>query len=150
MTGPRCSIRFLSRLPSRWYVTAALVLIAAVQAPAFAGDAMTCELTFAASDWSQQYRVASGPGVLACADGRSLPVRVSLKGEGQSLRVESGAASFSGVRDPRDVIGAYAAEGGSAGPHRMMRKGGVQLHVTATGAWWQQGGRPASLVIAAR
>jgi len=115
-----------------------------------AGEAMTCELTFAASDWSQHYRAARGTGELRCADGRSLPVRVSVKGGDQALKIASGAASFSGVRDPRDVIGAYAAEGDAVGPHRLMRKGAVQLQVTATGEWWQQGGRPDSLVIATR
>ncbi|NYZ62143.1 hypothetical protein [Luteimonas deserti] len=66
------------------------------------------------------------------------------------MRIASGAASFSGVVDPRDVVGAYVADGEDAGAHRSMRKGAVQLRVTATGAWWQQGGRPDSLVIATR
>lgn len=115
-----------------------------------AGAPMTCELTFAASDWSAHYRAARGTGELRCADGRRMPVRVSVKAGDSALRIASGAASFSGVRDPRDVIGAYAAAGDGTGPHRDMRKGAIQLRVTATGAWWQQGGRPDSLVIAAR
>lgn len=129
-----------------------IALVAGLAAlPAVAAETTTCELTFEASDWSTQYRAARGAGLVQCADGRSLPVRVSVKGGGdRALRIASGAASFSGVRDPRDVIGAYAADGHDAGSHRSMRKGGVQVRVTATGDWWQQGGRPDSLVIATR
>lgn len=131
-------------------VASAIGLLALPAAlPVMATEAMSCELTFAARDWSSQYRAARGAGVLRCADGRSMPVRVSVKGGDDTLRIASGAASFSGVRDPRDVIGAYAAADDGAGPHRAMRKGAIQLRVTATGDWWQQGGRPRSLVIAA-
>lgn len=127
-----------------------LLLLALLPLGASAGDATTCELRFAASDWSPQYRVARGLGTLECDDGRRMPVRVSVKGGDRALRIDSASASFSGVRDPRDVIGAYTASGDTNGPHRAMRKGNVQLRVTATGTWWQQGGRPDSLVIAAR
>ena len=128
-----------------------LALLAALAAgPVSATDTTTCELTFEAADWSTQYRAARGAGIVRCADGRSLPVRVSIKGGDRALHISAGAASFSGVRDPRDVIGAYAGDGNYAGPHRSMRKGGVQLRVTANGEWWQQGGRPDSLVIATR
>lgn len=146
MTARRLSSRALPPLLR----SALLLAIAVLPAPLLADDPVTCELRFTASDWSPRYRAARGPGVLECADGRSLPVRISVKGGDRALKIESGAASFSGVRDPRDVIGAYTAEGGDAGPHRAMRKGGVALRVIATGDWWQQGGRPDSLVIAAR
>lgn len=97
-----------------------------------------------------QHHTARGAGELRCADGRVLPVRISIKADsGSALRVEAGAASFSGVEDPRDVIGAYAAEG-QIGDDLTMRKGGIVLRVTATGDWWQRGGRPDTLVIAAR
>lgn len=129
---------------------ALLAALAAAAGSVSATETTTCELTFEAADWSTQYRAARGAGIVRCADGRSLPVRVSIKGSDRALRISAGAASFSGVRDPRDVIGAYAADGHDAGPHRSMRKGGVQLRVTATGEWWQQGGRPDSLVIATR
>ncbi len=131
-----------------WLLVA--TVIGAMALPAVASDTTTCELTFQASDWSAQYRAARGAGVVRCADGRTLPVRVSVKDGDRALRIDAGAASFSGVRDPRDVVGAYAADGRDRGAHRSMRKGGVQLRVTATGDWWQQGGRPESLVIATR
>jgi len=111
---------------------------------------MTCELRFSASQWSSQHRAARGAGELQCADGRTLPVRVSVRARGgDAVRIEAGAASFSNVEDPRDVFGAYAASG-RVGADVAMRKGAISLHVTGTGDWWQQGGRPGTLVIAAR
>ncbi|WP_159680375.1 hypothetical protein [Luteimonas sp. 9C] len=111
---------------------------------------MRCELAFTAGDWSARHRTARGIGELRCDDGRTLPVRVSVKADGgDALRIDAGAASFSGLEDPRDVIGAYVASG-EAGDDLAMRKGSIALRVTATGDWWHQGGRPGTLVIAAR
>lgn len=128
----------------------ALVLLAATAASsAAAAEPMTCELEFTAGNWSMQHRTARGSGELRCADGRVVPVRVSVKADsGDALRIDAGAASFSGVEDPRDVIGAYAANG-RIGDDLTMRKGAIALRVTATGEWWRQGGRPGTLVIAA-
>lgn len=47
------------------------------------------------------------------------------------------------------MIGAYVASG-RVGEDLAMRKGAIALRVTGTGDWWQQGGRPGTLVIAAR
>lgn len=142
----RCAYPTLS--PSHRCLAAAL-LLAACSLPAAAAEPMTCELRFTAANWSMQHRTARGTGELRCADGRTLPVRVSVKADGDPLRIDAGAASFSGVEDPRDVIGAYAASG-QVGDVVAMRKGAIALRVTATGDWWQQGGRPDTLVIAAR
>ena len=138
--------RWSLRLPQ----AAAIVLMAAIGLPALAADPMTCELSFTAGNWSMQHRAARGSGELRCTDGRTLPVRVSVKARGgDALRIDSGAASFSNVEDPRDVIGAYVASG-RVGEDLAMRKGAIALRVTGTGDWWQQGGRPGTLVIAAR
>lgn len=138
----------LIRLP--FLRSASVVLLTAACLPLIAAEPMTCELQFSAGNWSMQHHTARGAGELRCADGRVLPVRISIKADSESaLRVEAGAASFSGVEDPRDVIGAYAAEG-QIGDDLTMRKGGIALRVTATGDWWQRGGRPDTLVIAAR
>ncbi|MDR6992955.1 hypothetical protein [Luteimonas sp. 3794] len=126
------------------------VLSAGASGHTLAAESMTCELVFTAGNWSLQHRTARGTGELQCSDGRSLPVRVSVKARGgDSLRIDAGAASFSGVEDPRDVIGAYVANG-QFGNDLAMRKGDISLRVTGTGDWWQQGGRPGTLVIAAR
>lgn len=131
-------------------VLSALVLCTGLPASVVASELMTCELAFTAGNWSMHHRTARGTGELRCADGRTLPVRVSVKANGgDTLRIDAGAASFSGVEDPRDVIGAYVASG-QVGNDLAMRKGAVALRVTATGDWWQQGGRPGTLVIAAR
>ena len=75
-----------------------LALLAALAVgPVSATETTTCELTFEAADWSTQYRAARGAGIVRCADGRSLPVRVSIKGGDRALRISAGAASFSGV-----------------------------------------------------
>lgn len=125
-------------------------LLAATCMPAMAADPMTCELSFTAGNWSMQHRAARGSGELRCQDGRTLPVRVSVRARGgDTLRIDAGAASFSNVEDPRDVIGAYVANG-RAGDVLSMRKGAIDLRVIGTGDWWQQGGRPGTLVIAAR
>lgn len=126
------------------------VLLAGVPTSSIAGESMTCELAFTAGNWSMHHRTARGSGELRCTDGRTLPVRVSVKaGDGDTPRIDAGAASFSGVEDPRDVLGAYVANG-QVGSDLAMRKGAIALRVTATGDWWQQGGRPETLVIAAR
>lgn len=124
-------------------------IFAAASMPVIAAEPMRCELQFSAGQWSVQHRTARGAGELRCEDGRRLPVRVSVKADGDALRIDAGAASFSGVEDPRDVIGAYVAEG-DVGGDLAMRKGAIALRVTATGDWWQRGGRPGTLVIAAR
>lgn len=128
----------------------AVLLYAGASGSGIAGEPMTCELAFTAGNWSMHHRTARGTGELRCADGRTLPVRISVKASGgDTLRIDAGAASFSGVEDPRDVIGAYVANG-RVGNDLAMRKGAIALRVTATGDWWQQGGRPGTLVIAAR
>ena len=128
----------------------ALVLFAGAPAIGVAAQTMRCELVFTAVNWSMHHRTARGTGELRCADGQTLPVRVSVKAHGgDTLRIDAGAASFSGVEDPRDVIGAYVANG-QVGDDLAMRKGDIALRVTGTGDWWQQGGRPGTLVIAAR
>ncbi|WP_101927515.1 MULTISPECIES: hypothetical protein [Luteimonas] len=125
-------------------------------APVFAqaAEPISCELAFAADDWSPQRQAARGSGTVRCNDGRSLPVRISMKGVERvqvgEPRIRAGAGSFAGVTDPRDVIGGYAAQRGDSGPNLILRKGAVALRVTGTGAWWNQGGRPASLVISPR
>ena len=138
--------RLRVRLPRVW----AGALLVAICVPAVAAEPMTCELSFTAGNWSMQHRAARGSGELRCTDGRSLPVRVSVKARGgDALRIDAGAASFSNVEDPRDVIGAYVASG-RVGEDLAMRKGAIALRVTGTGDWWRQGGRPGTLVIAAR
>ncbi len=143
-------------LPSR-----ALVLLlvlgnaaACLLLPARAVEPVACELVFEANDWSPQRQAARGDGTVRCADGRALPVRISMKGVDHvqvgAPRVRSGAGSFAGVTDPRDVIGGYSAVRGESGPNLSLRKGAVGLVVTGTGAWWSSGGRPASLVISPR
>ncbi|WP_123832828.1 MULTISPECIES: hypothetical protein [Luteimonas] len=136
-------------IPFRHPRRLAAVLLVALFQPALAAEPMTCELRFTAPHWSLQHRTARGTGELRCADGQTLPVRISVKADGDPLRIDAGAASFSGVVDPRDVIGAYAAQG-ELGDVVAMRKGAIALRVTATGDWWQRGGRPDSLVIATR
>ncbi|MEF3083725.1 hypothetical protein V3391_16020 [Luteimonas sp. SMYT11W] len=131
-------------------VLSACALFTGAPASGVAAEPMTCELVFTAGNWSMHHRAARGTGELRCADGRTLPVRVSVKAHGgDALRIDAGAASFSGVEDPRDVIGAYVANG-QVGNDLAMRKGAIALRVTGTGDWWQQGGRPGTLVIAAR
>lgn len=147
MRTDHCTCRVLHPLAA---ALAALALFAGVPASGIAAQTMTCELVFAAGTWSIHHRTARGTGELRCADGQTLPVRVSVKAHGgDALRIDAGAASFSGVEDPRDVIGAYVANG-QVGNDLAMRKGAIALRVTGTGDWWHQGGRPGTLVIAAR
>lgn len=146
----RCHLRTHRNHRPLAAVLSAFVLLAGVPASGIASEPMTCELAFTAGNWSMHHRTARGSGELRCADGRTLPVRVSVKAHGgDTLRIDAGAASFSGVEDPRDVIGAYVANG-QVGNDLAMRKGAIALRVTGTGDWWQQGGRPGTLVIAAR
>jgi hypothetical protein len=138
-------------LDARWLRLAAVAVLALGSMPAAAAETMTCELVFTAGNWSSQHQAARGLGELRCADGQTLPVRVSVKAGGpQSLRIDAGAASFSNLEDPRDVLGAYVADGQVGSSDLSMRKGAIALRVTAAGDWWQQGGRPDTLVIAAR
>lgn len=146
----RCHVRTHRNHRPHVAVLSVLALLSGVSASVVATEPMTCELAFTAGNWSMHHRSARGTGELRCADGRTLPVRVSVKAQGSdTLRIDAGAASFSGVEDPRDVIGAYVANG-QVGNALAMRKGAIALRVTATGDWWQQGGRPDTLVIAAR
>ncbi|MCD9007393.1 hypothetical protein LDO31_14330 [Luteimonas sp. XNQY3] len=127
-----------------------VALLGSANVPAAAADPMTCELAFSAGNWSMHHRTARGTGELRCADGRTLQLRISVKADGgETLRIDAGAASFSGVEDPRDVIGAYVATG-PVGDDLAMRKGAINLRLTGTGDWWQHGGRPDTLIISAR
>ncbi len=130
------------------------VLMTGAGTQARAADPIACELAFAADDWSPLRQAAHGVGQVRCADGSSLPVRVSIKGVVHSgagtPRLGAAAGSFSGVTDVRDVFGGYSMAQGDSAPHLLMRKGGVTLRVTGTGDWWAGGGRPDSLVISPR
>ena len=125
-------------------VLAGLVLAAtgvfSTQAGAEGAD-LGCKLQFSLSGWSAIFKHAEGSGIVTCADGASLPVKISAKGAGLTVgksKVDDGTGHFTNVHNIADVLGTYAegeAHAGvvKSGSVNVLTKGTVSLALTGTG-----------------
>lgn len=115
---------------------------------AHAGAAgVDCDLRFALRGWSLLYKRAEGTGTVRCDNGQSMRVRIVAKGGGLTAGkyvIDDGKGAFSGVKDIREVLGAYAQAEAHAGAVRsgtaqVLTKGPVSLAISGTGRGWDLG-----------
>ena len=91
-----------------------------------------CKLQFSLSGWSAIYKHAEGSGVVTCANGTSLPVKISAKGAGLTVgksKVDNGTGRFTNVHSVSDVLGSYAEGEAHAG---VVKSGSVQVLTKGT------------------
>jgi hypothetical protein len=105
------------------------------------GADLGCKLQFSLSGWSAIYKHAEGTGNVTCADGSSLPVKISAKGAGLTVgksQVDDGTGHFTNVHNIADVLGSYA-EGEvhagvvKSGNAQVLTKGTVSLALAGGG-----------------
>ena len=129
-------------------IGATAILAAAMAAlPAQARGDISCRMTYSLKGWSLFYQTARGSGVVTCDNGQSLRVSIETKGGGLTIgksEIKHGVGHFSGVRDIREVLGAYATAEAHAGlvkssAAQVLVKGNVTLALAGTGEGWDLG-----------
>jgi hypothetical protein len=122
----------------------ALVLMMAVGVPhsAQAAEAdLGCKMKFSLTGWSVIYKHAEGHGVVTCADGASMPIKISAKGGGLTVgksHIDNGTGKFTDVHKIEDVLGTYAQGdasigAGKSGTAQVLTKGTVSLALAGAG-----------------
>ena len=102
---------------------------------------LDCKLTFSLTGWSLIYKHAEGSGVVTCADGKSMPVKVEAHGGGITVgksHIDNGTGKFSDVHKIEDVLGTYAQGdasigAGKSGTAQVLTKGTVSLALAGAG-----------------
>ena len=102
---------------------------------------LDCKLTFSLQGWSAIYKHADGSGTVTCANGRSMPVHVRIRGGGLTAgkwRINDGHGKFSDVARISDVLGDYAAASADigavkSGTVQVLTKGPVSLALRGVG-----------------
>lgn len=102
---------------------------------------LSCKMSFSLSGWSIIYKHADGEGVVTCANGKSMPVKITVEGGGLTAgkwHVDNGTGKFSDVHRISDVLGDYAQGGAHAGAIKsasaqVLTKGTVSLALAGTG-----------------
>ena len=136
----------------------AVLLLGGLPAASAQARELKCTLEFNLAGWSAFYKTASGDGTVRCSNGQRLAVRINAKGGGLSFgksRIDDGRGEFAGVRDIRDVLGAYATAEAHAGAVKstkaqVMTKGEVSLALAGKGRGWDLGVAFGRFSIAAR
>ena len=126
----------------------ALLAGASLVAPrAHASGEVDCRMRYQLKGWSVFYQTAKGSGVVTCDNGQSMHVVIETKGGGLTIgksEIKHGVGRFSGVRDIREVLGAYATAEVHAGvvkssAAQVLVKGNVTLALAGTGEGWDLG-----------
>ncbi|KGI76940.1 hypothetical protein [Oleiagrimonas soli] len=121
---------------------AVLVGCAALTVPAMAAKpTLDCKLSYSMTGWSIIYKHAEGKGVVTCANGTSMPVKIAVKGGGLTAgkwHIDNGKGKFTDVHTINDVLGRYAqaqAHAGvvKSGSAQVLTKGTVSLALAGTG-----------------
>ncbi|MGC8517441.1 MAG: hypothetical protein ACP5P4_02785 [Steroidobacteraceae bacterium] len=97
-----------------------------------AGRSMECKMRFSTTSWSAIYKQMKGTGVVTCANGTTMRVRISAESVGLTAgrsRINHGVGTFTDVHSIHDVLGSYAQGEASAG---MMKSGSVQVLTKGT------------------
>ena len=102
---------------------------------------LDCKLTFSLTGWSLIYKHADGTGRVTCENGRSMRVKISVKGGGLTAgkwHVDHGTGKFTDVHRISDVLGRYAqgeAHAGiiKSGTAQVLTKGNVSLALAGHG-----------------
>lgn len=106
-----------------------------------------CKLSFTMSGWSAFYKRADGTGMVTCANGQSMAVKLSARGGGLTAgksTIRDGKGEFSGVQKIEDVLGNYASAEAHAGAVKsskgqLVTKGEISLALAGTGDGWDLG-----------
>lgn len=123
-------------------VTLIAALPAVFAAPAQAADPnLDCEMKFSLTGWSAIYKHAEGHGVVRCANGQSMKVKIEAKGGGLTVgksRIDNGTGKFTDVHRIDDVLGTYAQGDASigavkSGTAQVLTKGTVSLALAGSG-----------------
>lgn len=125
------------------YLTAlALMLVAGLPRAALAEEAdLDCKLRFSLSGWSLIYKRADGTGTVTCANGKSIPVKITANGGGLTVgksHIDNGTGKFTDVHKIEDVLGSYAQGdasigAGKSGTAQVLTKGTVSLALAGAG-----------------
>jgi hypothetical protein len=102
---------------------------------------LDCKLKFSLTGWSAIYKHAEGHGVVSCADGTSMPVKIEAKGGGLTVgksHIDNGSGRFTDVHRIGDVLGTYAQGdasigAGKSGTAQVLTKGTVSLALAGAG-----------------
>ena len=102
---------------------------------------LDCKLRFSLTGWSLIYKHAEGSGVVTCANGKSMPVKVEAHGGGITVgksHIDNGTGKFSDVHKIEDVLGTYAQGdasigAGKSGTAQVLTKGTVSLALAGAG-----------------
>lgn len=102
---------------------------------------LDCKLRFSLTGWSLIYKHAEGHGVVTCANGKSMRVKIESKGGGLTAgksHIDNGTGRFTDVHRIEDVLGSYAKGDASAGAIKagtaqVLTKGTVSLALAGSG-----------------
>jgi len=102
---------------------------------------LDCKLRFSLTGWSLIYKRAEGTGIVSCADGTSMKVKINANGGGLTVgksRIDNGTGKFTNVRTINDVLGGYAQGdasigAGKSGTAQVLTKGTVSLALAGAG-----------------
>lgn len=119
----------------------ALAVGTLVTAPVHAAADLKCTMRFDLASWSILYKHASGTGVITCADGSRLKVKLTANGGGLSVgksTVKDGKAGFTHVTSIAETLGTYVAAEASMGlpkngEAQVMTKGEVSMSLAGAG-----------------
>jgi len=124
-------------------VLASVVSMAVVYPRAASAEAadLDCKLRFSLTGWSLIYKHSEGTGVVTCANGKSMHVKVEAHGGGITVgksHIDNGTGKFTDVRKIEDVLGTYAQGDASlgavkSGTAQVLTKGTVSLALAGAG-----------------
>jgi hypothetical protein len=128
-------------MKNRHLVQTAIVLCSlALSQMASAAD-LECKMRFSLSGWSIIYKHTSGTGVVTCANGQTMKVKIVSNGGGLTAgksRIDDGVGNFTDINKISDVLGTYGQADASAGAVKsgtaqVLTKGKVSLALSGAG-----------------
>ncbi|HEX6834698.1 MAG TPA: hypothetical protein VF132_14260 [Rudaea sp.] len=107
----------------------------------YADADLDCRMKFQLTGWSAIYKHAEGNGIVTCANGQTMRVRLEAKGGGLTVgkyHIDNGNAHFTDVHRIDEVLGGYAqgeAHAGivKTGTAQVLTKGTVSLALAGAG-----------------
>ncbi|HUW98650.1 MAG TPA: hypothetical protein VMV40_07385 [Acidiferrobacter sp.] len=124
---------------------ASLTILAAIlmipQYASAAGANLACKMHYKTTSWSAIYKHAEGAGIVTCANGSSMHVKITEEGIGLTAgksRIDNGVGTFTDVHHIRDVLGSYVQGEANAGlvkssSAQVLTKGTVSLALAGLG-----------------
>ncbi|MGH8172803.1 MAG: hypothetical protein ACREPX_06625 [Rhodanobacteraceae bacterium] len=102
---------------------------------------LDCKMRFSLTGWSVIYKHAEGTGVITCANGKTMNVKIEGKGGGLTVgksHIDNGTGKFTDVHKMEDVLGTYAQGdaslgAGKSGTAQVLTKGTVSLALAGAG-----------------